>query len=124
MRDQGETAWNMVVDHKLEIRKTERESWWKFVITTDECRRVALQMKNNKATDADGIQTEHLKNGSHDFIVILLGYVQESSNMVVSPVGTLRCTVIVPILKDNSGDRNDPDNYRRITISSVLGKLI
>ena len=32
--------------------------------------------------------------------------------------------MIIPIIKDNAGSRNDPENYRGIAISSVLGKLI
>ena len=52
------------------------------MITADECRTASLQMKINKAADADGIQAEHFKNVHVISIVILLGYVQES----LSPV--------------------------------------
>ena len=41
-----------------------RPSWWHFVINAEECRKASLQLKNNKASDLDGIQAEHIKNGS------------------------------------------------------------
>ena len=44
-----------------DIRKEPRGGTF---INAEECRKASLQLKNNKASDLDGIQAEHIKNGS------------------------------------------------------------
>ena len=70
-----------------------------------------------------GIQAEHFRNGS-------LNFYRHTDGLFTGLVKhggiprNFRETAIILILKDQTGDRNSPDNYRGIAISSVLGKLL
>ena len=82
-----------------------------------------MQLKNNKASDLDGIQVEHSKNGSVNLYRHIAGLFTGLVKHGCIP-RNFRETAIIPILKDQAGHRNNPDNYRGIAISSVLGKLL
>ena len=125
LHDQNESAaLNLLVDQKLdEIGTSVSQSWWKFIITAEDCRSAASRLKSGKAADSDGIQAEHLKNGSYHLYCHIAGLCVGILKHGYLP-SALRRTTIIPIIKDNAGSRNDPENYRGIAISSVLGKLI
>ena len=100
-----------------------RTSRWHFVINGEECGKASLQLKNNKASDLDGIQAEHIKNGSLNLNRHIAGLFTGLVKHGCIP-RNFRETGIIPILKDQAGDRNNPDNSRGIAISLVLGKLL
>src|SRR3989442_5229104 len=80
-------------------------------------------MKLNKAAGFDGLSTEHIVNSYPALIVhlkllfnVILKFSYVSDDFGVG--------VIVPIVKDYPGDLSSVDNYRPITISPVISKLL
>ena len=94
-----------------------------MVITAEECRRASIQLKNNKAVDCDGVQAEHLKHTPESFFIHTAGLYTGIVKHGCIP-DNLNMTIIVPIVKEENGNRNDPDNYIGIAMSSVSGKLL
>ena len=82
-----------------------------------------MQVKDNKASDLDDIQAEHIRNSSLNLYRDIAGLFTGLIKHGCVP-SNFRETAIILILKDQAGDRNSPDNYRGIAISSVLGKTI
>ena len=78
------------------------------------------KLKRGKAAGDDGCLNEILKNGGIEMKNSLLALFREFWDMEQVPVDWAR-GVIVPIYKD--GDRSIPENYRGITLLSVVGKL-
>eukprot|EP00456_Euglypha_rotunda_P002259 TRINITY_DN1043_c0_g1_i22.p1 TRINITY_DN1043_c0_g1~~TRINITY_DN1043_c0_g1_i22.p1 ORF type:complete len:190 (+),score=3.25 TRINITY_DN1043_c0_g1_i22:121-690(+) len=75
---------------------------------------------NGKAAGDDGCMNELLKEGGEGMKEALLVLFQKIWQEEKIPVDWAR-GVIVPIYKD--GDRKNVDNYRGITLLSVVGKL-
>lgn len=76
-----------------------------------------------KSSDPHGLQSEHNKHVPDDrelFIhvaglftgIIKYGFIPRQ----------MRDTAIVSIMKDEKGDRHDPDNSRGIVLSSIVGR--
>jgi hypothetical protein len=89
--------------------------------TENEILDVIKKLRNNKACGLDRIINEYLKNTAHLFIQIYV----KLFNIVLS-TGVIPSDwtlgLIKPLYK-NKGSKDDPDNYRGITILSCLGKL-
>ena len=79
------------------------------------------KLKNNKASGADYVINEYLKNSPHDvktFMVKMFNIILETGIVPLSwSVG-----IIKPIYKKR-GSPDDPNNYRGITLLSCLSKL-
>lgn len=78
-------------------------------------------MKSNKASDLYGLSGEHLKF-SHPTVTTILA---DLFNRIISSKTVpkqFQHGVITPVYKQKNSDKN-PDNYRRITITSTVGKL-
>ena len=90
-------------------------------ITYNEVKNTIKELKTNKAHGVDLIINEFLKNAPDKVIQIitkLFNLVLETGIIPTSwTIGAIR-----PIFK-NKGDRNDPNNYRGITLLSCFGKL-
>ena len=83
---------------------------------------IIATMKNNKAADIRGIAAEHLKLAhpdAHKVIAILLNRILEEGRLPAQ----LKHGLITPVYKQKKSAKN-PDNYRRITVVPMLGKLI
>ena len=81
----------------------------------------ASRLKNGKASGLDSIINEFIKHSPPIMISLLTKYfniILESG--VIPKDSTLGA--IIPIYK-NKGNRNDPDNYRGITLLSCIGKF-
>jgi hypothetical protein len=76
--------------------------------------------QNGKAAGDDGCINEILKTGGDEMKISLLLLFQKIWKEEKIPVDWAR-GVIIPIFKD--GDRQNVDNYRGITLLSVVGKL-
>ena len=79
------------------------------------------RLKNNKAADIMGLTSEHFKMGGCDlteFLTSFLNYI--ISTKKVSAV--LKEGILTPIFK--KGDTSDPGNYRGITVTPVLLKIL
>jgi hypothetical protein len=91
-------------------------------VTTAEVEQYIKSLKNNKAADIFGITSEHLKYASSSVITILVHLLNA---MIVSGKipDLLKMGKVCPVLKKNKSSKN-PTNYRRITITSIVGKIL
>ena len=71
----------------------------------------------------DGIQAEHLKYASNKLIPLLSMCFSSFFVHGYLP-SALMSVVIVPIIKDKSGNVNSSENYRPIALASVISKLL
>ena len=79
------------------------------------------RLKNNKAADIMGLTSEHFKMGGCDLIEFLTSFLNYIiSTKKVSAV--LKEGILTPIFK--KGDTSDPGNYRGITVTPVLLKIL
>ena len=79
-------------------------------------------MKCGKSSDEDGISAEHL----HFAPLSLLVRITILFNLMLKHAFVpeqYRLGFMIPIVKDQQGDRSDPNNYRGITISPIISKL-
>ena len=89
--------------------------------TGDEVLNAINKMKNNKAPDALGLTAEHFKLGGAHLLHVLTNFF----NLILSQkcvLQKLKCGVITPVFK--KGDNKVPDNYRGITVTPVLLKIL
>ena len=88
-------------------------------ITHEEVGAAFRRLKRHKASGMDGIKAEYLIDAED---ILLEPMTVTFNHMLAEGVPQSWCTgVIHPIFK--SGDANDPNNYRGITVTSVLAKL-
>jgi len=92
-------------------------------LTVEEIDKCVVQLKNGKACGPDELSAENLKYShsiliimhlKHLFLMILIhAFVPDSCGIGIS----------IPLLKDKTGNVNDVDNYRAITLSPVISTL-
>ena len=89
--------------------------------TASEIERGVLKLKNSKSPGIDGIKNEYIKLAKAKMTPV---YVSLFNLILRSGAIPEQWSIakIKPIYK-NKGDRNDPDNYRPISLISCLGKL-
>jgi hypothetical protein len=80
------------------------------------------KLKNGKAADIFGITAEHLKYASHEVPTFLNTIANDVLTTGKIP-DTMKTGLITPAPKKGKSARC-PDSYRRITVSSVLGKVV
>ena len=79
------------------------------------------RLKNNKSAGMDGISNEFLKHCPNDMYVAITQLFNLALDTGIVP--TDWCIGIICPIYINKGKRNDPDNYRGITLLSCIGKL-
>ena len=89
-------------------------------ITMAEVRHVIKTIKNNKSAGSDGIVGELIKYGGKPMCEMLLTLFNLVWDGECAP-SYWREGLIVSLFK--KGDREDPGNYRGITLLNVVGKL-
>ena len=77
----------------------------------------------NKTCGLDGIQAEHLKYSSMK-IIPMLSMCFSSFFVHGFLPNTLMSVILVPVIKNKSGNVSSCDNYRPIALASVLSKLV
>ncbi|MEW8542502.1 MAG: hypothetical protein AB2693_03125, partial [Candidatus Thiodiazotropha sp.] len=90
-------------------------------VTEDEVTQALRRLNNNKAVDIMGLTAEHFKLAGYElseFLTYFLNYLLESKT--ISAV--LKEGILTPIFK--KGDPSDPGNYRGITVTPVLLKVL
>ena len=89
--------------------------------SADEISVVISRLKNNKACGLDYIRNEFLKKAPP----ILTEFICNFFNLILSTglVPDLWCHGLITPLYKSKGSRDDPNNYRGITLLSCLGKL-
>ena len=89
-------------------------------ITEEDIMRAVEHLKTNKAPGTDGIVAEMIKTSLSQilpFLVALFNRIFDTEEYPTEWTGA----IIIPIHK--SGNKNDPDNYRGVSLLSILGKV-
>lgn len=92
-------------------------------VHAEEVRYLLDSLEPRKAPGPDGIPPALLKLASHDLAPSLALIFNSSLQLGVFPTA-FRIANITPVLKDKHGDRVAPANYRPISLTSVLGKVL
>ncbi|CAC5411304.1 unnamed protein product [Mytilus coruscus] len=92
-------------------------------VTDYELNKCILSFKNGKAPDIDKFTIGHLKYGGHIVINILTKLINLIFKTVVVP-NNLKTGIGCPLFKNGGKSKEDPSSYRRITITSAIGKTI
>ena len=82
-----------------------------------------LSMKGGKSSDADGISVEHLHNAPLNFLCRISSLFNAMLNHAFVP-RQFQLGLMLPLVKDQQGNRSDIDNYRGITISPIISKVL
>jgi exonuclease III len=91
-------------------------------ITTTEVQEAITKMKNNKAADEFDLTAEHLKNAAEEIAPFLTSIVNNIVNESKIP-SMLKGSLLHPIHKKGKAN-NLPTNYRGISITPILGKIL
>ena len=91
-------------------------------ISVEEVSSLINRLKNNKACDPFGLQAEHLKFAHPDVVNIVCHILNEILTTCKIP-DMLKEGIVTPVHKKQKAKTN-PDNYRRITVNSIIGKLL
>ncbi len=87
-----------------------------------------LALKSGKCAGPDSIQAEHLKNASNVLNVLLsilyTAHVEAWILLYINIVNAILETVIIPVIKNKSGDAADKHNYRPIATSTTMSKVL
>ena len=78
-------------------------------------------MKNNKAADKEGLTAENFKYGGDSILETVTDTVNGIMNSGKIP-NVFKERLITPVYKKQ--ETSDPNSYRRITITSILRKLV
>ena len=90
-------------------------------ITEKEVKAALKRLNNNKAVDVMGLTAEHFKLAGQElsvFLTCFLNYVIDMGTVSV----VLKEGILTPIFK--KGDPSNPGNYRGITVTPVLLKIL
>ena len=96
------------------------ESSFNDPITEDEVINGINKLKSGKSSGLDKILSEMLKNANCDIIHFLVALFNNVFNRGIFPHAWSK-SIIVPIHK--KGDKNNPDNYRGVALTSVVSKI-
>ena len=94
----------------------------KTEISTNDVQKVINSMKNSKAADKEGLTAEHFKYGGDSLVQTVTNVVEDIMNGNEIPK-IFKEGLITPIYKKQGKPTYDPNSYRRITITSILGKI-
>ena len=101
-----------------DLPETEELQQLNCEFSMDELESAIKRLQNNKSTSTDLISNEMLKNSKKELRSLLLKLFNACLEHGAYP---WNCSLTTPLHK--KGDRQNPDNYRAITIGSCLGKL-
>ena len=93
------------------------------MVTEAEVEQIIKTLKNNKASDGCGLAAEHLKYGGRkvvEFVTCVLNAIFRLGKVPEM----FKLGYITPIYKKHGKPIHDPNSYRRITITSLIGKIL
>ena len=93
-----------------------------ITVSDKDIREHIANLKNGKASDIHGISSEHLKLASPIIVPILTQLVNQILQCGKLPP-TYKEGIITPVLKTGKPAKQ-PNSYRRITITSIVGKIV
>jgi hypothetical protein len=112
---------NFVFNYLKDITVNDQYNEHCFV-TPDEIMRSIHSLKSGKSHGHDGICPEHIKFASNIIAVLLSLCFTSCITHGYLPQDMIK-TILVPIVKDKTGDVTDKGNYRPIAISTAVSKL-
>ena len=92
-------------------------------ITPAEIKKCILSLKSGKANGPDGLAAEHYKLGGNRLPVFLSLILSCMSSPGYIPNSFMR-SIIIPLVKDKTGDITDKNNYRPIALSTMSSKIL
>jgi len=107
---------------KDRLEKVDNRDIVKNVFDVTDIEKALVCIKSGKAAGVDNITKEHLVNSHPALIVYLMILFNIMTVHGVVPDG-FGVGVVIPIVKDKSGDITDVNNYRGITLCPVISKL-
>ena len=84
------------------------------------------QLKVRKSAGPDEVESEHLRYGGFELAIHMsAAFTACLIKTFCSPIATQFLeSYVVPVIKDKHGDASDPDNYRKIAVSSTISKAL
>ena len=79
-------------------------------------------LKLNKAPDAYGVQAEHVKHAHSSLVPIITDVINRIYRTQTIP-DVLKLGEVTPLVKKQKA-KNNPDHYRRITVTPIIGKIL
>ena len=93
------------------------------LVSQTEVEQIIKSLKNNKAMDGCGVSAEHLKYGGSTVVEFVTCVLNEIFRLGRVPE-MFKLGFITPIYKKHGKPIHDPNSYRRITITSLIGKVL
>ena len=93
------------------------------VIRPDEVSYAIEKLKINKACGQDKITAEHLKYASQSISVLLALCFSGLMKHGILP-GSMLSVLLIPVVKNKTGQLTSIDNYRPIALASILSKVL
>lgn len=112
---------DQVPDNEISEQPTRESLTPDFIITEDKVREKIMSLNTNKSTGPDGIPISLMKKGVNVFVPILTKLYTISYERGELPK-KMKNANIIPIHKSN--DRKSPNNYRPVSITSVISKIM
>jgi hypothetical protein len=92
-------------------------------VNENEVLKYIFSFKNGKAPDDSKVTSEHLKYGGQKLITVLTMLVNFIfQNKHIPPI--LKSGIACPIYKKGGKPTDNPNSYRKITVTNPIGKLI
>ena len=90
-------------------------------ITTDLVEKVISDLDVNKSSGPDGVPAFLIKKFANAFCPLLSILFQRSFNEGVVP-NSMKTAIVIPLHK--SGDKTDPSNYRPVSLTPIIAKML
>ncbi|XP_073948222.1 uncharacterized protein [Choristoneura fumiferana] len=94
-----------------------------LVITAKDVARVIKHMSKGKSPGHDGLSIEHLRHAGPHLPRVLAMFYSLCLRHSYLPVELMK-TVVVPIVKSKVGDISDKNNYRPISLATIIAKVL
>ena len=91
-------------------------------MTTQELAKYISELKSGKSPDIYGVTAEHIKAAGPAMLDVLLNICNKAIETGALPL-QFKTGILTPILKKGKNHK-EPNSYRRITISSLVGKVL
>lgn len=106
---------------EITLKKTQQHSFYLEECNNEEVERIITGLKCNKAPGPDKITASTIKRLS-DILIPVLTYLINNVFSEGKYPEELKSTIIIPIHKE--GDKNKPENFRPIALTSVFSKIM
>ena len=113
---------SVVFQNELTRILAEREKGQHTPVLTSEVADIVNKLKTGKASDVYGLSAEHLQFAHPslvDAITLIINEITENSQVPQA----LKMGLVTPVYKKKKSAL-DPNNYRRITVTPIVGKIL